>query len=50
MELSWVLEPSTGRELVEITRVKDPSVVFVVEILIDDARLMIVQRSIDHDH
>ena len=34
----------------EITRVKDPSVVFVAETLTDDARLEIVQRSIEHDH
>ena len=40
----------TGRELVEITWAKDPSVVFVAETLTDDARLEIVQRSIEHDH
>ncbi|XP_023891996.2 uncharacterized protein LOC112003995 [Quercus suber] len=40
----------TGRELVEITRAKDPSVVFLAETLTDDARLEIVQRSIEHDH
>ena len=34
----------------EITRAKDPSVVFVAETLTDDARLEIVQRSIEHDH
>ena len=40
----------TGRELVEITRAKDPSIVFVAETLTDDARLEIVQRNIEHDH
>ena len=40
----------TGRELVEITRAKDPSVVFVAETLTDDARLEIAQRSIEHNH
>ena len=40
----------TGRELVEITRAKDPSVVFVVKTLTNYARLEIVQRSIEHDH
>ena len=40
-----------GRELVEeFTRAKDPSVVFMAETLTDDARLEIIQRSIDHDH
>ena len=34
----------------EITRAKDPTVVFMAETLIDDARLEIVQRSIEHDH
>ena len=34
----------------EITRAKDPSVVFLAETLTDDARLEIVQRSIEHDH
>ena len=32
----------TGRELLEITRAKDPSVVFLVETVTDDARLEIV--------
>ena len=32
----------TGRELVEITRTKDPSVVFLAKTLTDDARLEIV--------
>ena len=40
----------TGREIVEITRAKDLSVVFLAETLTDDARLEIVQRSIEHDH
>ena len=40
----------TKRELVEITRAKDPSIVFVAETLTDDARLKIVQRNIEHDH
>ena len=34
----------------EITWAKDPSVVFLAETLTDDARLEIVQRSIEHDH
>lgn len=34
----------------EITRVKDSSIVFVVETLTNDARLEILQRSIEHDH
>ena len=40
----------TSRELVEITQANDPSVVFLAETLTDDARLEIVQRSIEHDH
>ena len=40
----------TGREIVEITRAKDLSVVFLAETLTDDARLEIVQRSIERDH
>ena len=34
----------------EITQVKDLSVMFLAETLTDDARLEIVQRSIEHDH
>ena len=34
----------------EITRAKDPSVVFMAETLTDDARLEILQQSIEHDH
>jgi len=40
----------TGKELVEIIRVKDPTVVFLAEALTDDARLEFVQRSIGFDH
>ena len=40
----------TGRELVDIIRVKDPSIVFLAETLTDEARLDIVQRNIDFDH
>ena len=40
----------TGREIVEITQAKDLFVVFLAEILTDDARLEIVHRSIEHDH
>ena len=40
----------TGRELVEIIRAKDPTVVFLAEMLTDDARLEFVQRSIGFDH
>ena len=50
MELSWLGNLRTGREIVEITRAKDLSVVFLAETLTDDARLEIVQRSIEHDH
>ena len=34
----------------EIIRAKDPTVVFLAETLIDDARLEFVQRSIGFDH
>ena len=34
----------------EITQAKDPFVVFVAETLTDDAKLEIIQRSIEHDH
>lgn len=34
----------------EITRAKDPYVVFLAETLANDARLEIIQRSIEHDH
>lgn len=40
----------TGRELIKIIRAKDPPVVFLVETLTDEARLEVVQRSIDFDH
>ncbi|XP_075675032.1 uncharacterized protein LOC142644270 [Castanea sativa] len=40
----------TGRELVEIIRAKDPSVVILAETLTDDARLEFVQRSTGFDH
>ena len=40
----------TRRELVEFTRAKDPSIVFMAETLTNDARLEIIQRSIEHDH
>ncbi|XP_050280230.1 uncharacterized protein LOC126721222 [Quercus robur] len=40
----------TGRELVDIIPAKDPSIVFLIETLTDEARLDIVQRNIDFDH
>ena len=40
----------TGRELMEILRAKDPTIVFLAETLTDDARLEFVQRSIGFDH
>ena len=40
----------TGRELVELVRAKDPSVVFLAETLTDDARLEFIQSSINFDH
>ena len=40
----------TGRELVEIIRAKDPSIVFLAEILVDEARLEFVQSTIGFDH
>ena len=40
----------TGRELVELVRAKDPSVVFLVETLTDDARLEFIQSSNTFDH
>ena len=40
----------TGRELVELVRAKDPSVVFLAETLTDDARLEVIQNSINFDH
>ena len=39
-----------GRELVEIVQAKDPAGVFLVETLIDDARLKFVQKSVGFDH
>ena len=41
--------PRTGRELMELVREKDPSVVFLSETLIDDARLEFIQSSINFD-
>ena len=40
----------TGRELVQIIRAKDPTIMFLADMLIDDARLEFVQRSIGFDH
>ena len=40
----------TGRELDDIIRAKDPSMVFLAETLTDDARLEFAQRSIGFDH
>ena len=40
----------TGRELMDLVRAKDPSVVFLVETLIDEARLEFIHNSINFDH
>ena len=40
----------TGKELVEIIRVKDSFIVFLAETLADEARLDTVQRNIEFDH
>ena len=40
----------TGRELIEIIRAKDLSVVFLAKTLTDIARLETVQRNIEFDH
>ena len=40
----------TERELVEIVRAKDPSVVFLAQTLTVEVRLEVIQRSIDFDH
>ena len=39
-----------GRELVEIIRAKDPSVIFLAETLTNEAKLEIVQGIIEFDH
>ena len=38
------------RELVEIVRAKDPSVVFLAQTLTIEVRLEVIQRSIDFNH
>ena len=40
----------TTKELVKIIRAKDPSIVFLVETMVDDVRLEIVQSKIGFDH
>ena len=40
----------TKRELVEIVRAKDPSVVFLAQTLTAEVRLEVIRRSIDFDH
>ena len=40
----------TGRELVDLVWTKDPSVVFLAETLIDEARLEFIQNSINFYH
>ena len=40
----------TRKELVEIIRAKDPSIVFLAETLIDEVRLDMIQRNIEFDH
>ena len=40
----------TRKELGDMIRAKDPSVLFLAETLGDEARLDIVQRSINYEH
>ena len=40
----------TRKELVDIIRAKDPSVIFLAETLTDEARLETVQQNIEFDH
>ena len=40
----------TKRELVEIVRAKDPSMVFLAQTLTAEVRLEVIWRSIDFDH
>lgn len=49
IELSWTGEPTTGRDLGEIIQAKDPSIMFIVETLTDEARIDRVMHDIDFD-
>ena len=40
----------TWKELGDIVRAKDPSVMFIAEIWADEARLDMVQRDLDFEH
>lgn len=40
----------TEKELGDLSRVKDPSLVFLAKTLVDEDRLDIVLRNIDFDH
>ena len=40
----------TRRELEELIRAKDPSIVFLAETLTEEARLEFIQNSINFDH
>ena len=40
----------TGKELGDIIRAKDPSVMFIAETLADDARLDMIQANLDFEH
>ena len=40
----------TGKKLGDIIRAKDPSIVFIVETLTDDARLDMIQANLDFEH
>ena len=42
--------PRTGKELEVLIRAKDPSIVFLAETLVDEARLKEVQRNINFDN
>ena len=40
----------TGKELGEIVRAKDPSIMFIAETLADEARLDMIQANLDFEH
>lgn len=40
----------TGKELEVVIRAKDPSVVFIVETWVDEARLQEIKRKIEFDN
>ena len=50
MELSWAWELAYKEGARGNHTAKDPTIVFLAEMLTDDARLEFVQRSIGFDH